>query len=166
MDSWLPLCLLSSTILILSATYSFLSSNSVAVIILGILCLASLLLKLGRTFDVVAPAFWIACLLTTASDLREAAFLTANFVLYYPTGRIYANFSRSPSKLDVAFRHILLALLLGAGGGILPGILIPIFEGFPITIEVSLSLTILIVLLFEFLRRSLGRERAIKENTY
>ena len=159
MDSWLPLGLLSSALLIASVIYSFLTSNSMAVIVLGILCLAFLLLKWGRAYDLVAPTFWIASLLTTASNLNEAAFLTTSFVLYYPVGRIYANFSRSPSKLDAAFRHIFLALFVGIGGGMLPTILIPIFRGFPITIEVSLSLTILIILLFEFLRRSLGRGR-------
>ncbi len=166
MDSWLPLGLLSSAILLTSAIYSFLTSNSIGAIILGILCLVFLLLKWGRGYDLLAPTFWITSLLTTASNLNEAAFLTTSFVLYYPLGRIYANFSRSPSKCDAAFRHIFLGLFVGVGGGVLPTILIPVFRSIPITIEVSLSLTILIILLFEFLRRSLGRGRRTKQNMY
>ncbi len=157
MDSWIPLGLFSSAFLIACIIYSFLSAGSLAVLILGLFCIVSLLLKWGKIYDFISPSFWIACLLTTASDIEEVVLLTTAFVLYYPMGRIYANFSGSPSKLDVATKHILLALVVAIGGGALPLILIPIFMGFPITMEISISLTILIVLLFEFLRRSFAK---------
>jgi len=157
LDSWVPLGILSSILLVVSLIYSSLSNNSLLTTILGMLCLILLLLKSGKAYDLIAPAFWITCLVTAASDYRKATVLTTFFVLYYPIGRIYVNFAGSHSKLDAAIRYILLALLMAIGGGMLPTILIPVFSSFPAAIEASTSLTILLILLFEFLRRSLGK---------
>lgn len=157
MDSWTWLGLLSSSLMIGSIIYSFITSNSPPLLVLGILTLGLLLLRKGKAYDFLAPVFWISCLITSATSLREAAFLTTFFILYYPIGRIYANFAGSSSKLDVSVRYVVLAVSIAAGGGILPIVLVPIFKEFPAKIEISLSLTLLLLLLFEFLRRSLFR---------
>lgn len=155
MDDWLPLGILSSLLLVGSMIYSFLLCKSPIILAAGIFCLTSLLLKWKKVYDFSAPSFWAVCLITSANNVVEVLVLTTSFVLYYPVGRIYSNFSGSNSRLRRCLLYLFLSALLAFLGGTIPLALAPIFQRIPVFLEVSIPLTILLIVLFEFLRSSL-----------
>ena len=162
MDDWLPLGILSSLLLVGNTIYSFLTCRSPIVLAVGIFCLFSLLLKWKKVYDFSAPSFWAVCLIVSAHNMVEALIFTTSFVLYYPIGRIYSNFSGSNSRLKRRLLYLSLASLLALLGGTMPLFLATLFRRIPVFLEVSIPLTMLLIVLFEFLRSSLSRQEKLE----